>query len=414
MAARAQRIEQDDVSPVVDVSDLIKRVEDNPALVLTDEQAFEAYYTHVEQQALGVKADLSTAAGRDRIRSAASEIARKKTTFDKTRKELTEDYRRKTATINAVGKLVVDRFAALQVRVRQPLTDWEEAEDARKAEADRLLEYFRSAAIVRADETAADVEARLDEVRAVNINDEILGPRTEMATDLRDDAVKALRETLDRIKQAEADRAELERLRRAEAERQEREAREQREREAKETEEARQKAEQDRIERERQEAADRARREAEEASERARQEVENKRSYARQIIEHIKQVGLGTIGGQTYPYPILIRELEDKIVIDDALGDMQEEVRAVRDATLATVKLAQERAIERAVEQEREAAARAEAEEKARREADQAHRSAILGAIKLAIMACGVEEPKAKEITLALAAGNVPHTVVKF
>jgi hypothetical protein len=33
---------------------------------------------------------------------------------------------------------------------------------------------------------------------------------------------------------------------------------------------------------------------------------------------------------------------------------------------------------------------------------------------QLAIMACGVDEPKAKEITLALAAGNVPHIVVKF
>lgn len=374
MAARAQRIEQDDVSPVVDVSDLIKRVEDNPALVLTDEQAFEAYYTHVEQQALGVKADLSTAAGRDRIRSAASEIARKKTTFDKTRKELTEDYRRKTATINAVGKLVVDRFAALQVRVRQPLTDWEEAEDARKAEADRLLEYFRSAAIVRADETAADVEARLDEVRAVNINDEILGPRTEMATDLRDDAVKALRETLDRIKQAEADRAELERLRRAEAERQEREAREQREREAKETEEARQKAEQDRIERERQEAADRARREVEEASERARQEELNR-------IEREKQAEI------------------------DAANERAR--KAEEEAAAERKRIADEKAAA-------EAEARREAEAKAKREADQEHRTAVRRAAKEAIMSCGADEETARKIVLAIQAGEVPAVRIEF
>jgi hypothetical protein len=374
MAARAQRIEQDDVSPAVDVSDLIKRVEDNPALVLTNEKAFEAYYAHVEQQALGVKADLSTAAGRDRIRSAASEVARKKTAFDKARKELTEDYRRKTATINTVGKVVVDRFAALQLRVRQPLTDWEEREEARKAEADLILTNLRDAAIVRADETAEDVERRLERIRGINLNYELFGPRIEMAVDLRDDAVKALRETLDRIKQAEAERAELERLRRAEAERQEREAREQREREAKEAEEARQKAEQDRIERERQEAADRARREVEEASERARQEELNR-------IEREKQAEI------------------------DAANERAR--KAEEEAAAERQRIADEKAAA-------EAEAKRIADEQAQREADQAHRSAILGSIKLAIMACGVDEPKAKEITLALAAGNVPHIVVKF
>lgn len=374
MATRAQHIEQDDESPAVDVSDLIKRVEDNPALVLTNEKAFEAYYSHVEQQAFAVKADLSTAAGRDRIRSTASEIARKKTTFDKTRKDLTEDYRRKTATINAVGKLVVDRFAALQARVRQPLTEWEEAEDARKAEADRLLEYFRSASIVSVDETAADVEARLNEVRSININDEILGPRTGMATDLRDDAVKALREALERIKKAEAERAELERLRRAEAERQEREAQERREREVKEAEEARQKAEQKRIERERHEAAYRARREAEEASERARTE-----ELAR--IEREKQEAIDAA--------------------NERARKAEEEAASERD------RIAREQAA-------RDETERREAAEKARREADQQHRSAVRTAVKKAIMSCGADEETSKKIVLAIQAGEVPHVRIEF
>ncbi|MDQ4421436.1 hypothetical protein OOT33_13495 [Sphingobium sp. DEHP117] len=414
MAARARRIEEEPTEPANDVIDIVRKVEADPALALTDEKMFEAYYAHVEQQALSVKVDLSTSAGRDLIRSAASEIARKKTAFDRTRKELTEDYRRKTATINAVGKLVVDRFAALQLRVRQPLTDYEEREQARKMEADLILTNLRDAAIVRADETAEDVERRLGRIRGINLNDELFGPRIEMAVDLRDDAVKALGEALARLRQQEAERAELERLRRADAERQEREARERQEREDREAEEARQRDEAARIERERQEAADKARRDAEEAAEAERRAVEAKRSYARDIIQHIKDVGLGMIGGKTYPYAILIRELEEKIVIDDAMGDMQDEVRAIRDATLTSVRSAMELAAARAAKEAQDEEDRRVAAERARREADQQHRSAVRTAAKEAIMTCGVDEDTARKIVLAIQAGEIPAVRIEF
>jgi colicin import membrane protein len=370
MAARAQRIEQDDVSPAVDVSDLIKRVEDNPALVLTNEKAFEAYYAHVEQQALGVKADLSTAAGRDRIRSAASEVARKKTAFDKARKELTEDYRRKTATINTVGKVVVDRFAALQLRVRQPLTDWEEREEARKAEADLILTNLRDAAIVRADETAEDVERRLERIRGINLNYELFGPRIEMAVDLRDDAVKALGEALARLKQQEADRAELERLRRVAREREEQEARERQEAEDRRAEEQRKAEEQRRADA----AAEQARKDAEEAAARAHQEELNR-------IEREKQAEI------------------------DAANERAR--KAEEEAAAERKRIADEKAAA-------EAEARREAEAKAKREADQEHRTAVRRAAKEAIMSCGADEETARKIVLAIQAGEVPAVRIEF
>lgn len=414
MAARARRIEEEPVENTNDVIDIVRRVEDNPALVLTDEKMFEAYYAHVEKQALSVEVDLSTSAGRDRIRSAASEIARKKTTFDKTRKDLTEDYRRKTATINAVGKLVVDRFAALQLRVRQPLTDYEEREEARKAEADLILANLRDAAIVRADETAEDVERRLERIRGINLNDELFGPRIEMAVDLRDDAVKALGEALARLKQQEADRAELERLRRVAREREEQEARERQEAENRRAEEERL-ANVERIARQNAEAAaEKARREAEEAADAEKRAIEAKRHYARDIIQHIKDVGLGMIGGREYPYAMLIRELDEKIVIDDAMGDMQDEVRAILEATRASVQAAWELAIARAEQQEQAEQAQREAEAKAKREADQEHRTAVRRAAKEAIMSCGADEETARKIVLAIQAGEVPAVRIEF
>lgn len=414
MAARARRIEEEAAMPANDSTDIVRQVEDNPALVLTDETVFETYYAHVEQQALQVAVDLSTSAGRDRIRSAASEVARKKTAFDKARKELTEDYRRKTATINTVGKVVVDRFAALQLRVRQPLTDWEEREEARKAEADLILTNLRDAAIVRADETAEDVERRLERIRGINLNYELFGPRIEMAVDLRDDAVKALGEALARLKQQEDDRAELERLRRVAREREEQEARERQEAEDRRAEEERL-ANVERIARQNAEAAaEKARREAEEAADAEKRAIEAKRHYARDIIQHIKDVGLGMIGGREYPYAILIRELDEKIVIDDAMGDMQDEVRAILEATRASVQAAWELAIARAEQQEQAEQAQREAEAKAKREADQEHRTTVRRAAKEAIMSCGTDEDTARKIVLAIQAGEVPHIRIEF
>ncbi|RXR28649.1 hypothetical protein [Sphingobium fluviale] len=370
MAARARRIEEEPAQPANVVADIVSRVEDNPALVLTDEAVFEAYYAHVERQALSIEVDLSTSAGRDRIRSAASEIARKKTTFDKTRKDLTEDYRRKTATINAVGKLVVDRFAALQLRVRQPLTDYEEREEARKVEANLILTNLRDAAIVRADETAEDVERRLERIRGINLNDELFGPRIEMAVDLRDDAVKALGEALARLKQQEADRAELERLRRIAREREEQEARERQEAENRRAEEQRKAEEQRRADA----AAEQARKDAEEAAARAQQEE----------IDRIN------------------REKQAEI---DAANERAR--KAEEDAAAEHQRIADEKAAA-------EAEARREAEAKAKREADQEHRTAVRKAAKEAIMTCGADEETARKIVLAIQAGEVPHIRIEF
>lgn len=421
MAARARRVEDEIAEPANDVVDIVRKVEADPAIVLTDEKVFETYYGHVEKQALDVGTDISTAAARDRIKSAAYEVARKKTAIDNAGKALTEDWRKKTATVNAVRNIAKERFTALQERVRQPLTEWEEKEDARKKEADLILSNLRDAAIVRADETAEEVERRLERIRGINLNDELFGPRIEMATDLRDDAVRALNEALVRLKQQEADRAELERLRTIAREQEEREARERQEAENLRAEEARKAEEQRRADaaaeqarKDAEEAAARALRKAEEEAEAARQAVEAKRNYARSIIQHIKDVGLGMIGGKTYPYVMLIRELEEKIVIDDAMGDMQEEVRAIRDATLASIRSAQELAVARAEQEAREEQERRDEEEKARRQADQEHRTAVRRAAKEAIMSCGVDEDTARKIVLAVQAGEVPHIRIEF
>lgn len=370
MAQRARRIEEETPEPANDVIDLMRRVESDPACILTDEKLFEAYYAHVEKEALSTPVDISTEAGRDKIKSAAYAVARKKTSIDNAGKALTEEWRRKTSIVNAARNVVKERFEGLRNRVRQPVTEWEESEAARKAEADRIIDMFRNAAIVRADESADDVNARLNEIRGLNINDEILGPRTDMATDLRDEAVKALTEALERLRKAEEERAELARLRQAEQDRIEREQKEAAEREAREAEERR-KAD---DERQRQEAADRARREAEEVAERARREELDR-------IEREKQEAIEAA--------------------NERARKAEEEAQAERD------RIAKEEA-------DRKAEAERLAEEQRRREADQAHRSAVMSAAKQAIMSCGADEETARKIVLAIKAGEVPAVTISF
>ena len=50
----------------------------------------------------------------------------------------------------------------------------------------------------------------------------------------------------------------------------------------------------------------------------------------------------------------------------------------------------------------------------AARESDQAHRRAIMGEAKSAIMGCGTDEDTARKIVLAIVAGQVPHTKLEF
>jgi chromosome segregation ATPase len=254
--------------------------------------------------------------------------------------------------------------------VRQPLTDWEEREEARKAEADLILTNLRDAAIVRADETAEDVERRLERIRGINLNDELFGPRIEMAVDLRDDAVKALGEALARLKQQEADRAELERLRRVAREREEQEARERQEAEDRRAEEQRKAEEQRRADA----AAEQARKDAEEAAARAHQEELNR-------IEREKQAEI------------------------DAANERAR--KAEEEAAAERKRIADEKAAA-------EAEARREAEAKAKREADQEHRTAVRRAAKEAIMSCGADEETARKIVLAIQAGEVPAVRIEF
>ncbi|GGO96415.1 hypothetical protein [Stakelama pacifica] len=410
-------------------TDIATVVAHNPAIVLIDAGKREDLFAHIRREVEAFEPDLTTAKGRDAIKSLAYKITRSKTAIDAAGKKLNEDARAQINAVDASRREAREKLDALAAQVRQPLTDWEEAEKARVDGCREDIEAFKRAGEVSLSDTAEDVRQRGMDLWNQTIDPDRFRDMAEEAQAAKDASVAALKTALARLEREEADRAELARLR-----------------------------------------ADQEKREAEEAAKREESErAERKRQYARDIIEHIHQCGLGTIGGKTYPYVILIRELEEKIETgpraETAFGDMADEVEKARTDTLIRLQdackaqaereqreqaeeaarkareqaqreaeerhqkeLAAERhraeEAERAAQEERDRAAREaaereaeqkrQAEEQAKREADQAHRTKVKSAAKAAIMSCGADEDTARKIVVAIIAGEVPHVRLGF
>ncbi|MCF1502160.1 hypothetical protein L0F51_00065 [Afifella sp. H1R] len=403
-------------------TDIIKHVEANPTLVLIDSEKFEVFYAEILREVEAFVADTSTPSGRKAIGSLAYKVARTKTAIDDAGKRLNEEARQRINKVDESRRHVRARLDALRDQVRQPLTEWEEAEKARIEALKRGLAEIEVAAIVDPDDTVQTISARLETLGTLRVDAETYQEFHTDAARLRNSAVEILTANLRRIRQEEADRAELERLRA--------------------------------------EAAERDRKEQERIA--AEQEREQRRDYARRLIEHCKQCALGMIDGTPYPYVILFRELEEKLVVDDACGDLAGEVEAARQEALASLREAQRRDAERheaeraaaearlaeeaaaraqreaeerhtaelrrieeerAAERrkaEREAAEKAEAERREReaaeaRQRDREHRSKVMAASTEAVMEAGtISEAKAKLIVAAIAAGSVPNVTIRF
>jgi len=348
---------------------VLAKVDEDPKLLLLGKVDKDAYFAELEAEA-AVDADIDTAKGRDAIKSAAQSIRTRKAAIDRTRKGLTEHWRNQTAAVNAAGKVLEAEYDALIEQVRAPVTAWEKAEDERKAEADRILEWLADAKTVHYGMTSEAAENRLNTVRGINLNPDILGVRIDMATDLRDEAVAKLTEAVASLKAQEAQAAELERLRAEQAANEEHRQREEQERQAAAAREAAAKAEAERLERAKAEAAEQAKREAEAAAQREQE----------------------------------ARDAEARRQVAEANRRAEEAVRA---AAAERERIAREEA-------EQKAAVEAAAAAQRKREADIAHRQQVIDTAADALTALGLTKKLAVAVINEIAAGNVPSVEVQF
>jgi hypothetical protein len=223
----------------------------------------------VRQQAS--KLDISTEPNRKAIASLAFKVAKSKTFIDGQRKNLVADEKKRLASIDAEGRRIWNELEALQLEVRKPLTDWEEADKERiAAHESHITETLNGGSYSLQNWQSLPIEVmqdRLNEILALGQwNWEEFRSRGELAVKT---ASAQIQEAIAKREKHEAEQAELARLRAEAAERDRkereeriaREAREAAEREAqKRAEDAAKKAEAERlrVERERQQAEDRA------------------------------------------------------------------------------------------------------------------------------------------------------------
>lgn len=232
----------------------------------------------IEHDARALVPDASTAKGRKAIASVAAKVARSKTYLDGLGKDHVSALKEQAKAVDAVRRDMRERLDNLKAEVRQPLTQWEEAEAERQAELQRRLELLRDIPEDTPELTAALVAARIAEVEAVEIGDDW--------HERREDAETAKAATLYQLGQLHATvKAREEAAAKAEAERREREETERRKREERIRQEERERADRDaeaerrRIETERADAeraaadAERRARQAEEAAKRNAEEA---------------------------------------------------------------------------------------------------------------------------------------------
>ena len=283
-----------------EVTDLVVIEKQNAMAVFTTKEQLDPIIEVIEKEARSLVPDVSTRKGRDAIASMAHKVARSKTYIDNAGKDLVAELKALPKQIDESRRIVRERLDALKDEVRKPLTDWENAESARKDALQQRLADLRSLADVidgmGSYLPSAEIQQRIESAKAVALDDSWQEAAAEAGM-AKDDTIQQLEAALTVAKQREHESAELERLRKeaeekARLEREEnirREAAERARRDAEARREAEEKARAELAERQRIEAEQRAAREKQEAEARAEREkaaaVEAERLKAKQAEE---------------------------------------------------------------------------------------------------------------------------------
>lgn len=385
MSAQQQVITIDDIS-----------ADNAPAIYVAG--GLGQFFDAVKAEVTGEVPDLTTRKGRERIASLAATVSKSKAAVEKPGRDYLRRLKEMPKVVEAELREFVTKMDNLRDATRQPLTEWEEAEQARKDKHVDGIQTIKDLAVFEATPTAArvaDIIAKLELVAISDTWEEFLAE----AAQVKDQTLAKLRILHGERAQYEAEQAELLRLR-AEAE-----AQAQRDRDA---EIARVAAEQARIDAEQRAQAERdaaARREqdlldqaaaaqraaaqavldAEAAAERQRLQLELQAEQAR------------AAAAQAETNRIAAEQRAEQ----DRLAAIRRQEEAVEQARLAEIARANAAADEILRQQKA-------------RQADVAHKSKILGEAKQALIGMNISEELAKAIVLKIARGEVPHITIQF
>ena len=385
MSAQQQVITIDDIS-----------ADNAPAIYVAG--GLGQFFDAVQAEVTGEVPDLTTRKGRERIASLAATVSKSKAAVEKPGRDYLRRLKEMPKVVEAELREFVTKMDSLRDTTRQPLTDWEEAEQARKDKHVDGIQAIKDLAVFEVTPTAARVADTITQLEMVAISDtweEFLAE----AAQVKDETLVKLRSLLAERTQYEAEQAELVRLR-AEAE-----AQAQRDRDA---EIARVAAEQARLHAEQQAQAER------DAAARREQELLDQAAATQRAAAQAALDAEAAAERQRL-------QLELQAEQARTAAAQAEASRAAAEQRAEQERHAAIRRQEEAVEQARlDEAARANAaadeilRQQQERQADVAHKSKILGEAKQALIGMNISEELAKAIVLKIARGEVPNVSIQF
>jgi len=351
------------------MNDLIVFKELNVMELFTDSKKMDGVIDIIQKEIDNFSGDMSTKKGRDAIRSFAAKIAKSKVAMDKSGKALTEDVRGKIKLINVERNRVEDKLQSMQDAVRQPLTEWEDAEKERVQGHENnisLIVGFREGLF---NETSEEVKNSI-----AGMKDAFLSTSWQefesRAENEYNESLSFLTARFNTLLSSEKEAAELEKLR---AEKSKREAKEREELIAK-------------------EAAEAARVEAEAKAKRDADAVESKAKAEREAIE--------------------TKARDEREAAEAARVEAEAKIAEAEEATrVANAKAAHAAELERRrIEQEK----RDEEQAAIKREADKKHKSKINNEALSALLDAGINQKTAKCVITEIAKGNIPNIKISY
>lgn len=335
-------------------------------------ELLEPFVNQVEEWSKTVPRDIGTASARNQIKSDAFKVARLKSALEKIGMDESRNAKEIPKLIDANRRILKERLEGIQLRVRQPLTDWEQEQEAIQAEIDAYLDGFTAIAEnIDASSSGSIIEA----INALSAHHGakpgvLTEPALIKANELFEANQAHLNTLLETARKQEADAAELEKLR-AEA-----------------------------LERQRLEEIEAAKREAEEKARlEAQAEAEQKLEAERLRLREIE-----------------LQQQRERDAHEQALRDAkQAKLQAEQQAKDALIRAEQEKLA--AVEAERlrieQEKRQAEAAAKAR-EANRAHCRKINNEVLADLVAAGLTKDQAVAVITAIAKNLVRHTSIRY
>jgi len=336
--------------------------------VFTQTNGLDSYIRQIEDEVNSFVPDISTAKSRAAIASIASKIAKSKTYLDGVGKELVDKLKEQPKLVDAERKRMRDKLDALKDQVRKPLTDWENAEEARIAEIKAVLEMMKQ--IPDAGFGSVAIASHLKRLKSTVIAKERFMEFTEDAAVIKDEYVERCERLLAQVEKQEKEAAELELLRKQAAEREQKE----------------------REERLVKEAEERGKREAEEA---AKREIEKVQAAAFAAQEKIR----------------LEAEEKERARLAEEAKKESDRVEKERAAKELEYQREQQKLRDEAL---KEAEAKRLAQEESARIANEDHRKKIISETIESLINLEFDEGHAENIAMLILEGKVKHVSIKF